>query len=202
MNIACNVKDFSRRVKNTVINNIKTLVFLAVAMLAGLVLGFIFYNSILTSELLFLDDKEGILFVIKQTKFFPYFFSLFWLYFKALLCAFVFCLFKNGKWGLYFLALLNGLTFAVLLVTVISLLGVIGIGYLIITVLMFAFLLLLLFFSFCIAEKNSCCGVLISKDKLLYLTKYFIILLIFSVVYSLLITIIVFLLLRLIFAIV
>ena len=74
MNIACNVKDFSRRVKNTIINNIKTLVFLAVAMLVGLVLGFIFYNSILTSELLFWNDKEGILFVIKQTKFFPYFF--------------------------------------------------------------------------------------------------------------------------------
>lgn len=202
MNIACNVKDFSRRVKNTIINNIKTLVFLAVALLVGLVLGFIFYNSILTSELLFWNDKEGILFVIKQTKFFPYFFSLFWLYLRALLCAFVFCLFKNGKWGLYFLALLNGLTFAVLLVTVISLLGVIGIGYLVITVLMFAFLLLLLFFSFCIAENNSYCGVLVSKNKLLYLTKYFIILLISSVIYSLLITIIVFLLLRLLFAIV
>lgn len=202
MNIACNVKDFSRRVKNTIINNIKTLVFLAVAMLAGLVLGFIFYNSILTSELLFWNDKEGILFVIKQAKFFPYFFSLFWLYLKALLCAFVFCLFKNGKWGLYFLALLNGLTFAVLLVTVISLLGVIGIGYLVITVLMFAFLLLLLFFSFCIAENNSYCGVFVSKNKLLYLTKYFIVLLISSVIYSLLITIIVFLLLRLLFAIV
>ena len=202
MNIACNVQDFSRRVKNAVINNIKTLVFLAVAMLVGLVLGFIFYNSILTSELLFWNDKEGILFVIKQAKFFPYFFSLFWLYLKALLCAFVFCLFKNGKWGLCFLALLNGLTFAVLLVTVISLLGVIGIGYLVITVLMFAFLLLLLFFSFCIAENNSCCGVLVSKNKLLYLTKYFIVLLISSVIYSLLITIIVFLLLRLLFAIV
>lgn len=202
MNIACNVKDFSRRVKNTVINNRKTLVFLAIAMLAGLVLGFIFYNSILTSELFFWDDKEGILFVIKQTKFFPYFFSLLWLYLKALLCAFVFCLFKNGKWGLFFLALLNGLTFAVLLVTVISLLGIIGIGYLIITVLIFAFLLLSLFFSFCIAENNCYCGVLVSKNKLLYLAKYFIIILIFSAIYSLLITIIVFLLLRLLFAIV
>lgn len=200
--MAYNVKNLSRRVRDVLKNDKKAFLLLAVLMLVGFVLGFIFYDVILASELIFWNDKEGILFVVKETKFFPYFFSLLWLYLKALLCSFGFSLIKKGKWGIYILAVLNGLTFATLIVVIMDLLGVIGMGYIAVSILIFLAVLFILFFSYRAIEKCQCYGHCFNKTKILFLAKYYLLLLLFAVIFSLLITLVVFIFLRLLFSIV
>ena len=71
MNIKTKIKCWIEDVKQIVFNNIIYLIIFAVVFLIGLVLGFIFSDTLLNADWLFWGGKDGNLFIVKETGFFP-----------------------------------------------------------------------------------------------------------------------------------
>ncbi len=200
MNIKTKIKCWIEDVKQIVFNNIIYLIIFAVVFLIGLVLGFIFSDTLLNADWLFWGGKDGNLFIVKETGFFPYFIKVFLLYLKILICIFLLSIFKNFRWGMFVITLCNGISFAILIVSVFSVLGIIGLGYLLVALIIFFSLVFFTYLSFCFSGENQPCSFIAEKYEILCLIKFYLIVLIVMLILSLIFTLVIFLLIRTLFS--
>lgn len=196
--IRCLIEDF----KHIILNNFVYLLIFAAFFLIGLVLGFIFSKTLLSVDGVFFGIKDGNLFIIKETDFFPYFIKVFWLYLKIFIATFVLSLFKNFRWGMFIIALCNGISFAIFIVAVFSVWGIIGFSYLLVGLILFISLVFFTYIAFCFSAENQPCAFISDKNDILCLAKFYLIFIITAFILTLILTLIVFFIIRTLFSVI
>jgi len=145
--------------------------------LLGFILGIIFNENFI-----FLGQKEGNLFVISETGFFGCFFNLFLIFLKTIFIIFLFSLIKNLHWGTFFIIFLKGGECALTIIEILNFYNLIGVLFAIYALVVYLVMVFFIFTLFCYIKENQHCGIIIDRFTLLCHTKYFLKLLILSVV--------------------
>lgn len=200
MKIKSKIKCLIEDLKHIIFNNFIYLLIFGAVFLIGLILGFIFSNTFLCADGIIFGSKDGNLFIIKETGFFPYFINVFWLYLKILISTFVLSLFKNFRWGMFIITLTNGISFAIFIVAVFSVLGIIGFGYLLVGLILFISLVFITYITFCFSGENQPSAFISDKNDILCLTRFYLIFLITAFILSLILTLIIFFVIRTLFS--
>ncbi len=195
-NLAENSKD---RLKYLIKGNRIALIVYFAVFLVGVVLGFIFSDSLTKTEWLFYADESNILIIATETAFFGCLFNVFFNNVKTLLCIVALSFNKYTIWGMLVFALLKGVGVAVATVTLVSSFGLMGVAYSLVVLVECVTMVFVIFLCFAWCRKSFCeCGIL-DKYYIKSMGKFYLIMLVVVLGVCLAVTLINFLIVKTIF---